>query len=147
MLKNSEYFPTSVEKKGHLAVLLLSPPPANADCVDWYWREIAGVPFLLRNILNIQRGGVERLVLMAGHNHKAADELRHRLLQDRRVTLKLDGLADSRQLAQTANGMGELLFLDGSALYEKNKIKSAVVPGSESGKTENPLSFFLDTGR
>ena len=144
MLKNSEYFAISAEKQGHLAVLLLSPPPANADFVDWYWRAIAGVPFLLRNILNIQRGGVERLVLMTGNNHKAADELRHRLLQDPRVTLKLDWLADSRQLAQTANGIGELLFLDGSALYDKNKIKSAVAPGSESGKTEKHLSFFLD---
>ncbi len=66
MLKNSEYFPAITEKKGLIAVLFLSPPAGSGDFVDWYWRAIAGVPFLLRNILNIQRGGVERLVLITG---------------------------------------------------------------------------------
>ena len=144
MLKNSEYFPPSVENRGHLAVLMLSPPPAKADIVDWYWRGIAGVPFLLRNILNIQRGGVEHLVLMTGNDYKAADELHHRLLKDPRVTLKLDCLADSRELARTANGIEDLLLLDGSALYDKKIIKSIVTPESESGKTEKHLSFFLN---
>lgn len=144
MLKNPEYFPTSAEARSRLAVLFLPPPPANTDFVSWYWREIAGVPFLLRNILNIQRGGVERLVLMTGKNHEADDKFRHRLTEDSRVTLQLDWLTDSRQWAQTANGVGELLFLDGSTLYDKNKIKSAVTPGSEYGKAENHPSFFLD---
>jgi len=144
MLKNPEYFPTSAEARGHLAVLFLPPPPVNTDFVNWYGRKIAGVPFLLRNILNIQRGGVERLVLITGKNHEADDALLHRLIDDPRVTLQLDWLADSRQWPQTANGVGDLLFLDGAVLHDKNEIKSVVTPGSESGKTENPPCFFLD---
>lgn len=144
MLKNSEYFITSAEKQGHLAVLFLSLPSKDVDCVEWYWRKIAGVPFLLRNILNIQRGGVERLVLVTGENANAGDELLHRLLMDPRVTLKLDALTDSVQLAEMAIGMGELLFLDGSLLYDKHKIKSALAPEAESGETGKHRSFLLD---
>jgi len=144
MLKDSEYFSTSTENRGHLAILILSPPPEDTGFVDWYWREIAGVPFLLRNILNIQRGGVERLVLISDDNPKVVEELRRRLLLDPRVTLKLGWLADSRQMAQTTDGIGKLLFLDGSTLYDKIKIKSAVAPGVESAKTEIHLPFFLD---
>ncbi len=144
MLKNSEYFQTSTENKSPFAVLFLSSPPIHADFVDWYWRQVAGVPFLLRNILNIQRGGVQRLALMTGNDSKAADELRHRLNEDPRVTLKLDWLADSGQLAETVAGLGELLFLDGLALYDKNKIKSAVTPGSDPEGIERHSSFYLD---
>jgi len=144
MLKNSEYFPSATEKKGLLAVLLLSPPAENGDYVDWYWRTIAGVPFLLRNILNIQRGGVERLALITGKNSRAADELCDRLTHDPRVTLKLDRPADSGQWVDLAHEGGDLLLLDGSVLHDKNNISSAVQ--SESGDTESRLSFWLDKG-
>jgi phosphatidylglycerophosphate synthase len=146
MLKNSEYFPTSTENKGRIAILFLSPPAGKGEFVDWYWRKIAGVPFLLRNILNIQRGGVERIALMTGKNFKAADELSHRLLNDPRVTLKLDWPSDYGQLAEITNGAGDLLFLDGTVLHDKNKIRSAVLPGSESEDTEKHPSFWLDKG-
>jgi phosphatidylglycerophosphate synthase len=144
MLKNSEYFPTATEKKGLIAVLLLSSPARNGDYVDWYWRPIAGVPFLLRNILNIQRGGVERLALMTGKNTGAADELCDRLLEDPRVTLKLDRPSVSGQWADLAHDKGGLLFLDGSVLHDKNIIGSAV--RSESRNTESHRSFWLDKG-
>lgn len=144
MLKNSEYFPPSTENKGHFAVLFLSPLAGKGDLVDWYWRKIAGVPFLLRNILNIQRGGVERIALMAGNNPQAADELRHRLIKDPRVTMKLDCPSDSGQLAEIAHGPENLLFLDGSVLHDKNKIKSAIQPGSESDDTKRHPSILLD---
>ncbi len=146
MLKNSEYFPTATENKGHSAVLFLPPPAGNGRFVDWHWRTIAGIPFLLRNILNIQRGGVERLVLMTGKNPKAAEELGRRLLQDPRVTLKLDWSRDSRPLAEIAHGSGELLLLDGSLIHDKNKIKSAVHSGSGPEGDESLPSFWLDRG-
>lgn len=142
MLKNSEYFPTSTEKKGPVAVLFLPSPPVPANFVDWYWRQIAGVPFLLRNILSLQRGGVQRLALMTSYDSKAVDELRHRILQDSRVTLELNWLANSRQLSKIAQETGEVLFLDGAGLYDKNKIKSAIAPGS--GVTEEIRSFCPD---
>ncbi len=142
MLKNSEYFPAITEKKGLIAVLFLSPPAGSGDFVDWYWRAIAGVPFLLRNILNIQRGGVERLVLITGKNPGAAGELCDRLNEDPRVTLKLDRPSDSGQWAELAQAGEGLLLLDGSVLHEKNKIGSAV--RSEPRDTESRLSFWLD---
>jgi len=45
------------ENKNLFAVLVLSDPPSLCKAEDWYWNKIAGVPFLLRNILSIQQGG------------------------------------------------------------------------------------------
>lgn len=146
MLKNSEYFPTATENKGHFAVLFLPEPRGNEGFVNWHWRTIAGVPFLLRNILNIQRGGVKRLALVAGNNLDAVNELCDLLLQDPRLTLQLDWPKDSSQLAEFSQGSQDLLLLDGSLLHEKNKIKSAVEAGSDPKKGESLLSFWLDTG-
>jgi len=146
MLKNSEYFPTATENKGHFAVLFLPEPQGNEGLVSWHWRSIAGVPFLLRNILNIQRGRVKRLALMTGNNPDAVNELSHLILQDPRVTLQLDCPKDSSQLAEFAHGSKDLLLLDGSLLHDKNKIKSAVEAGSDPEKGESLPSFWLDPG-
>ena len=146
MLKNSEYFPTVTENKGLFAVLFLSPPAGTGGFVAGYWRKIAGVPFLLRNILNIQRGGVKRLALVTGRNQEGADQLRQWLNEDPRVTMQLDWLTDSGPLAEIASGKGDLLLLDGSILYDKNKIRSAVQSESEPGNTEKNLCFFLGKG-
>ena len=43
----------------HTAVLFLPAPPESG----WYLKKIAGVPFLLRNILTLQGLGVEKLVV------------------------------------------------------------------------------------
>lgn len=114
--------------------------------MNWHWRSIAGVPFLLRNILNIQRGGVKRLALMAGNNPDAVNELSHLLLQDPRVILQLDWAKDSRQLSEFSEESKDLLLLDGSLLHEKNKIKSAVQAGSDPEKGDGLRSFCLDPG-
>ena len=133
MLKDSQNSPAPVKNKGALAVLFLSFPPAKGNPADWYWRKVAGLPFLLRNILNIQKGGINNLVLFSSHNLLAAQELLNRLVQDPRVTLQLDCLTDAGQVMDAANGARELIFLEGSALYDKANIKSAI-----EGKQDSP---------
>lgn len=144
MLKNSENSPTSAQDLGVLAVLFLPSPSVNENPVDWYWKRLAGVPFLLRNILNIQRGGVQNLVLFLGDDPKAAAELHRRISQDPRVTLKLHWLSDPNELMQKSNGIGELLFLEGSATYDKAQIRSAVAKTPDSGDDRKFHSFLVD---
>ncbi|VAX31825.1 hypothetical protein MNBD_NITROSPINAE05-884 [hydrothermal vent metagenome] len=145
MLKNSEYFPPTTEIKGRLAVLLLSVPAGSEAFVDWHWQKIAGVPFLLRNILNIQRGGVRHLALMTGEHSDAAKELGQRLLADPRVTLTLDWPKDSFELAEIATAKKEILLLDGALLHDKNQIKSAVELKTDPEGDESFSFFRLDS--
>jgi phosphatidylglycerophosphate synthase len=143
MMKNSEYFPPVTEIKGHMAVLFLPAPQGSERFVGWHWRKIAGVPFLLRNILNIQRGGVRHLVLMTGEHSDAAKELGQRLLKDPRVTVQLDWPKDSFELAEIASEKQEILLLDGALLHDKNQIKSAVeLKTDPKGKGDGSFSRF-----
>ena len=45
------------------AVLFLRTPPDGVGLSDWYLKKITGVPFLMLNALNLQRGGVQRLIV------------------------------------------------------------------------------------
>jgi len=133
---------TSSMNHNLLTVLFLPLPPLNGNPLDWYWRKIAGVPFLLRNVINLQRGGVKNLVLFTGEHPKIAGELWQRVTQDPRVTLELDWLPNTQSLLKTATNVEQLLFLDGSTLYGKAKISTVITP-ENSGNTDDYHSFFL----
>lgn len=144
MLKNSKNSLTPGQNKGALAVLFLSSPPKNKNRVDWYWRRVAGVPFLLRNVLNLQRGGVSRLILFISNDPQAAAELHSRIIQDPRVTLQLDVMSDSAELKRAAQEPEELLILNGAGLYEKTQIRSALGQKPDAGNHDAFASLLLD---
>jgi len=104
------------------AVLVLDPPPAPWTLADWYLKEIGGVPFLLRNILTIQRAGVKRLIV---YHHKQDGENLDALAQafgDSRINLKIDLITDPDNFADILkNGRHRLLF-NGSALHRREDI-------------------------
>lgn len=132
-----------VENKGALTVLFL-PPPENENRVDRYWRRVAGVPFLLRNVLNIQRGGISQLILFADNDPKAVAELHNRIIQDPRVTMQLDAMSDSKELKQATQQAGELFLLNGAGLYEKTQIRSALASKPDAGNKEGHAALLLD---
>lgn len=45
------------------AVLVLPCPFLELSAIDWYWRKICGVPLLVRNIINLQRAGLDSLFI------------------------------------------------------------------------------------
>lgn len=125
-------------------VLVLSSPPSSWKAEDWYWKKIAGVPFLLRNILTIQRGGAKRLILFAGKNVPSLEELCQRSRNDPRVTLKLECVCDPENLVESVKGDDGVLFLDGSVLNSKTGIEEAVGSGVSRQNQETSGAFFLD---
>ena len=44
-------------------VLPLSSPASSGSIADWYLKKICGIPFLIRNIFNIQRAGINSLII------------------------------------------------------------------------------------
>ncbi|MDP7057856.1 MAG: hypothetical protein QF434_05655, partial [Nitrospinaceae bacterium] len=45
------------------AVLVLPCSPSELSANDWYWKKICGVPLLVRNIINLQRAGLDSLLI------------------------------------------------------------------------------------
>ncbi len=78
-------------------ILILPNPPSPFKAENWYWNQIADVPFLLRNILNIQQGGMKRLVLFEEKSGPAIEELCLKARNDSRVTVKLECVSENRK--------------------------------------------------
>jgi len=124
-------------------VLVLSNPPSPWKVADWYWKKIAGVPFLLRNILSIQQAGVKRLMLFAEKNVEMLDELCRRVENDARVRLKLEYHSEPEKLIASAQKDASILFLDGSTLQNKARIEKALNLDPEEHNQGTDRTLFL----
>ena len=108
--------------KMQTAILLL---PADSGL---YWQDLAGVPFLLRNVLTLQAAGITRLsIWMEGRDTKANAQLRD-LATDPRIDLTLDPTMDGI----TEEYRDGVLVLDGSTLLEKSDVVAEMTTNSES---------------
>ncbi|MEE9258850.1 MAG: CDP-alcohol phosphatidyltransferase family protein [Nitrospinaceae bacterium] len=116
---------TASKNNATTGILLLRPPPESWTMTDWYRFEIAGVPFLLRNIINLQRGGLKRIVIYSHRGHEIDEDFRRRIAGDPRVASEPDWVSDPAQLAGLTGGPDDVLILDGSALHEKNEIATS----------------------
>jgi phosphatidylglycerophosphate synthase len=134
----------SVPENSNLAtVLVLSDPPSPFKTLDWYWKTIAGEPFLLRNILNIQRSGVERLLIFVRENRAEVEELCQKVRDDSRVLMELECIFETENLVASLKSEGGVLFLDGSVLNSKAGVDAARQPECAE-QQEASGSFFMD---
>jgi 1L-myo-inositol 1-phosphate cytidylyltransferase / CDP-L-myo-inositol myo-inositolphosphotransferase len=100
-------------QKKHTAVLFLPVPPESG----WYLKGIAGVPFLLRNILTLQKLGIEKLVIWTeGPIHEQKIFL-DSINADQRLQLELDWVS-KESFSSTLDASSFLLF-DGSTLLNE----------------------------
>ncbi len=115
----SENIPDSVR-----GVMVLKDPPAPYRLEDWYLRPITGVPFLLLNILNLQRGGVDHLTLY--HPDLESDNEStwlEKLSEDRRLTLSLDWVSKAEALGEALGSSQCRWVVNGGALHRKLDIQ------------------------
>ena len=103
-------------------VLVLPSPPNNCSANDWYWRRICGVPFLMRNLFNLQRIGLNSLIIYSNENNA---ELYKRICEEKKISLKLNWTADVTEVTQSTKDCS-VLVLNGSALYTKHEIQSCI---------------------
>ena len=75
-----------MDPKNTCAILPLSPPPLNWSKTDWYLKKICGIPFLMRNVLTLQRAGVNSLIIYTNENEL---ELLKRTFQKHKLKIKL----------------------------------------------------------
>jgi 1L-myo-inositol 1-phosphate cytidylyltransferase / CDP-L-myo-inositol myo-inositolphosphotransferase len=110
------------------AVLLLPAEP------DWYWQNMVEVPFLLRNVLTLQRVGIKKLVLWSEDKNASHEKLQ----QDPRVNLDVEW-DNTLTLHDT-----QVMVLDGSTLLEKLEIVAAMAPPTQHQTDTSGFRFFPD---
>jgi phosphatidylglycerophosphate synthase len=95
----------------HTAVLFLPASPESG----WYLKEIAGVPFLLRNVLALQKSGFEKLVVWAEESIQEGEMLLGSIKTDQRLQLELDWVSKDSLSSTSATS----IIFDGSTLLNE----------------------------
>ena len=103
-------------------VLTLSRPSSNWSMVDWYWKKICGIPFLLRNIFSLQRSGVNTLIIYSDFENTA---LRKKLSMENKLTVKLTFKTNITEVVRATKNH-QTLILNGGALHTKQEIESGM---------------------
>lgn len=101
---NEQSFLHQSKHKVQTAILLL---PAESNL---YWQNLAGVPFLLRNTLILQKVGIKNLVIWMQHPSENMDANLRKLEQDPRVELEVECIVENNAKIPDPN----VIVLDGS---------------------------------
>ena len=123
-------------------VLVVTRPEVSRNLVDWYWRRVAGVPFLLRNAIALQRGGIDRLTLCCPFEVAAAQNLARRLRDDPRVPEILDVVSDFGEIRSAVPTDSWVTVFDASGLYSVDDVRKALVD-MDSGESAEGSSSGL----
>jgi len=111
--------------QSQFGVLCLSPPPGLWKATEWYLSSIAGVPFLLRNILTLQRSGIHDVTIFMNAPEEEVEKLQLPIVEDSRINSKIRWVSKLEQLKETfQNRKGRILFFNGSALHDKKEVRS-----------------------
>jgi phosphatidylglycerophosphate synthase len=108
-----------VALKKTCAILPLSPPPLNWSKVDWYLKKICGTPFLMRNVLTLQRAGINSIVIYSSENDT---ELCKRIFEEYKLNIKLTFETDVAALIESTKEFS-ILVLNSRALYTRHEIE------------------------
>ena len=123
----------------NISVLHLPSPPAPWKTSEWYASPIAGVPFLLRNVLSLQRSGIHDLIVYI--DNEEIEQLASVIKEDSRVTAKIHWVSNSEQLKETLqNQKSRILLFNGSALHDKKETRSLLKTLVQQ-ETASPISM------
>ena len=80
------------------SVLHLKSPPEPCKASEWYTSKIAGVPFLLRNIISLQRSGLHDLIVYIDKSQEEIEKLVFTTKEDARIIANIHWVSNSLQL-------------------------------------------------
>jgi 1L-myo-inositol 1-phosphate cytidylyltransferase / CDP-L-myo-inositol myo-inositolphosphotransferase len=131
----------------NISVLHLPSPPKPCKTSEWYTSPIAGVPFLLRNVLSLQRSGIHDLIVYI--DNEEIEKLASIIKDDSRITIKIHWASNSEQLKEALqNRESQILLFNGSALHDKKEIRSLLKTFTQQETalplTENQLESLIE---
>ena len=106
-------------------VLILVSPADGSDVRDWYLRKIVGVPFLLLNVLNLHKGGIERVVIYHPELASPQGNPLTRLMEDARVQGRVEWVSEAETLDRIVKDNACRLVVNGAALHDQADIAAA----------------------
>ena len=106
-------------------VLFLKNPGKTENIVEWYSSKIAGVPFILRNLLTMQRAGIKILAIFMEDPNGEIEKSFEKLLKDSRLPKNIPWLKNISQLKEWIPNNPTYIF-NGSALHNKKELHSLI---------------------
>jgi 1L-myo-inositol 1-phosphate cytidylyltransferase / CDP-L-myo-inositol myo-inositolphosphotransferase len=123
----------------HTAVLFL-PAPSESE---WYLKKIAGVPFLLRNVLVLQDLGIVKLIIWAEGSAHEREIFFEMIKADQRLRLEIDWV--SNESFSSISGASSFLIFDGSTLLSEFGSQEIQVTADSSKLFPEELMQCFDT--
>ncbi|HIJ49805.1 MAG TPA: CDP-alcohol phosphatidyltransferase family protein [Nitrospinae bacterium] len=121
-------------------VLFLKNPGETENSIEWYSSKIAGVPFILRNLLTLQRAGIKTLAVFIEDSHGDIEKSFEKLLKDSRLPKDILWIKNIPQLKEWMQNNPTYIF-NGSALHNRKELHSLVHSHS---KNEGASAFPID---
>ena len=114
---------SSLPEKNLTGILLLKKPGKEENPLHWYSSKIAGVPFILRNLLTLQRVGIKTLAVFYEDSNADLQKSFDKILMDSRLSEKIVWLPNILKLKEwIQNKPSPLYIFNGSFLYDKKKL-------------------------
>lgn len=111
--------PSSKVSQNICVVLSLPHPPLAWSMVNWYWKKICGIPFLLRNIFNIQRSGVESIIIYSDTENVS---LYKNICKENKITAKVTLETNVKKVIRATENFSTLI-LNGGAIHATQEIE------------------------
>lgn len=121
-------------------VLFLKNPEKSKNPIEWYSSKIAGVPFILRNLLTLQRAGIKTLVVFMEDPQCDLQKSFEKLLKDPRLSQDIIWIGNINQLKEWIQNNPVYIF-NGSVLHDKKKLYQLIHSETQN---DNGSFFPLD---
>jgi phosphatidylglycerophosphate synthase len=115
-------------------VLLLRNPEKSENPIKWYSSKIAGVPFILRNLLTLQKADIKTLVVFMEDPHGDFQKSFEKILQDPRLSQDIIWVGNITQLKEWIKSNPNPVYIfNGSALHDTKKLYQLIHSETQNG--------------
>ena len=115
-------------------VLLLRNPEKYGNPIKWYSSKIAGVPFILRNLLTLQKADIKTLVVFMEDPNGDLQKSFEKILQDRRLAQDIIWIGNIMQLKKwIQNNPNPVYIFNGSVLHDTKKLYQLIRSEAQNG--------------
>ncbi|MBC8284999.1 MAG: CDP-alcohol phosphatidyltransferase family protein [Nitrospinae bacterium] len=122
-------------------VLFLKNPGETNKSSEWYSSKIAGVPFILRNLLTLQRAGIKTMAVFMEDPHGYLEKSFDKLLKDSRLPKNIPWINNIPKLKEWIQNNPTYIF-NGSALHDKKELHSLIHSHSKNeGASAFPINL------
>jgi 1L-myo-inositol 1-phosphate cytidylyltransferase / CDP-L-myo-inositol myo-inositolphosphotransferase len=140
MIENHKQPDSGIPDNNASGVLFLKNPGTTENPVKWYSSKIAGVPFILRNLLTLQRAGIKTMAVFMEDPHGDFEKSFEYLLKDSRLPKNIPWINNIPQLKEWIQTNPTYIF-NGSALHNKKELHSLIYSHS---KNERASAFPIN---